>query len=298
MAGDPADKYLAGGPLPGGAPTGSDEFIGVPKGYTVPVGGPGHGGDMGDMFRDEGHTNYTLAGPGLARQFTSTIQPHAPLYAKGAEQQIRNMSVENLARLQGQLAEAGLIGPETRFRVGIPDDTTLAAYKKLLGVANNYAVDTDQALSMLKNTPSLMGGKVSVDKDGNLVEAGAAQYDTTGKRVDTTTTNVTALDAEQIANRAYQDALGSNATPKQRKALRAALQAYADAHPQVSTTNSTYDPDTGRELTSNTSTTGGVDAAGLGQIAQDQAQAAPDYAEVQAATTYFNALSGALGPAV
>ena len=293
---DPADKYPdypgAGATTSGGDTAGSRSMIGVPKDY------PGPAPNYADFFRPGGHID---TGGMIA---PSGAYLHPPQYASGEElSRLTALSAEDLARLQGAMAQAGLIGPKTKFRAGVVDSTTRTAYKKLLTVANQNGTSDIDALKYLRNNPESVGedaaeGRFGTVNAGGGSAAASPQYETHGKRVDKSVTNVTDLDAEQIANQAYQQALGSNAGPKQKRALRAALRAYAEAHPQISTTRSTYDPDTGRELSSSTSTRGGVDAAGLSQIAEDQAQAAPDYGEVQAATTYFNALASALGPAV
>lgn len=178
--GDPADKYTSGYEAATGggsddSTTSSGSFIGVPKGYSVPA-------NYADAFKPGGMAYSNPGGPGMMQP---SGMPHQPQYPAGAENDIRQLSTENLARLQGQLAIAGLIGPETRFRVGIPDSTTINAYKTLLGVANNYAISETDALQMLKEKPSLLGNQVSVDAQGNLVGGTGASLAHTETRTDT-----------------------------------------------------------------------------------------------------------------
>lgn len=101
------------------------------------------------------------------------------------------------------------------------------------------------------------------------------------------------LDARAAADEAWTSLYGKAATGKQAKALKAALNAYAQNHPSISTTTTTGagTPNS----TSSTTTKGGISSPGVQQIAEDQVKAAPGYGEYQAATTYFNALQQALG---
>ena len=110
-----------------------------------------------------------------------------------------------------------------------------------------------------------------------------------------TTTNITPvqhvddLDARAAANEAYSALLGREARGKEAGAIQAALNAYGKAHPSI---NTRVDDGKGNGTTT---TTGGMSSAAAGQIVEDQAKAAPGYAEYQSASTYFNALQQALG---
>lgn len=262
---------------PGGAaaPGEDPDFIGVPDDYSVPP-------TLGDWFRPERQ----IIAAGQLQGATSTF----PQYQEGTQNVLLSMSAENIARLQAQLSAVGLIGPETRFRVGVvtgTSDPTYTAFKKLLATANVYGTTWDRALNILAEKPAVTQAELDAEKEGGQ------KFDTTGSRTDTTTSRFTKLDAEAAADAAFQEALGQDASPKQAAALRKALNAYAKANPTVSTTDSTYDPETGRELTSTTQSTGGISEAGARQIATNIARQAPNYAEVQAATTYMNALEAA-----
>jgi hypothetical protein len=147
-----ADKdYLSGLPQ-GGGTSSSSGMIGVPDGYSVPA-------NDADFFKPGG----SMSTGGM---LFPTGQPHQPQYEDGSENVVRRMSVENLARLQSQMARVGLIGPSTKFRVGIPDPTTVTAYKKLLTIANNYAISDVQALDFLAENPEATGAQ-AVGADGS-----------------------------------------------------------------------------------------------------------------------------------
>lgn len=100
------------------------------------------------------------------------------------------------------------------------------------------------------------------------------------------------LDARAAAEEAYSALMGRSAKGKEADAVKAALNAYAEAHPTISTRTSTTK---NGHTDSSTVTTGGISDAGAKQIVEDQVRANPNYAEYQAATTNFNWLQQALG---
>lgn len=224
-----ADKYLAGQPTASkpaqAAPAGGEDMLGVPDGYSVPP-------TLGDWFRPE---RQVFAGGNLVGA-TSTF----PQYPEGAEQRIRNLSVENLARLQGQLATVGLIGPETRFRVGVPDSTTITAYKRLLEVANNYAISDSEALDMLARTPSMLGGDVTLDEDGNPIMAAEEGPTRTVNKTITEPTFTDPLTARAIVREAMQARLGRAPTADEYQDFRKLL-SNSEAGQDVTTTVTTTD---------------------------------------------------------
>lgn len=160
-----SSNYFEGQPAGGGGPSTSGGFIGVPDDHSVPA-------TLADYFKPGGATRVN------GMEFP-TNAPHVPQYRDGAEQNIRRLSAENLARLQAQLASVGLIGPETKFRVGVPDSTTVTAYKRLLEVANNYAISDSDALDLLAKTPQLRGDGTQIGPDGQVVGGPSKSVNTT-----------------------------------------------------------------------------------------------------------------------
>lgn len=79
-----------------------------------------------------------------------------PLYQSGEElAPPRGMrSTESIAQLQEYLAQTGLLGPETKFHVGLWDDPTRSAYRNLLEHANTRGLTWQQALVELAATPA------------------------------------------------------------------------------------------------------------------------------------------------
>lgn len=122
---------------------------------------------------------------------------------------------------------------------------------------------------------------------------GAGTGPSTTHQTDTSVQHFDDLDARAAADEAWTGLYGKAATGKQAAALKAALNAYAKAHPSVASATRTDD---GKgNTTSKTSTSGGISGAGAQQIAEDQVKGSSGYGEYQAATTYFNALQQALG---
>lgn len=77
------------------------------------------------------------------------------------------------------------------------------------------------------------------------------------------------------------------------KALQAMLNAYADAHPSITTQTTSTDAQGNSTTTSKSQ--GGVTQQDVSQLAQESLQAKPEYASYQAAATYFPLLEQALG---
>lgn len=129
-------------------------YIGMPKGY-VPT-SAGYGGPVSPGQAER------LASGGRFRE--PQITP--PRYKVGAEMEPRSYSPEMIARLQQQLAAAGLIGPSTRYRLGVWDSTSISAYKQLLAFANQGGTSREDALQTLLTAPQLRGDGQGVGGSG------------------------------------------------------------------------------------------------------------------------------------
>jgi len=106
-------------------------------------------------------------------------------------------------------------------------------------------------------------------------------------------------DVQALTTQVLTQALGRAPTPKEIAQYKATLNAAEKANPQVTTTKSQLIPDaaTGSVTIGNQSstTTGGLSSAAEQAMVQNQAQASPEYAKYQSATTYFNSLLNLLG---
>lgn len=117
-------------PPPGKAASAGPKPIGVPDDYSVPGG--------------------RAPTPGFGRGFGAPsdyqLPPRTPLYFDGDELAPASFSPEKVVALQKAMVTAGLIGPKTKFRLGVWDDTTRGAYTDLLAYANAAGVDDKEAL--------------------------------------------------------------------------------------------------------------------------------------------------------
>lgn len=109
--------------------------LGVPEGYTVP--GPKTADVLGVSVRVPG---------------TQMVQPR---YRSGDEFTPARLPPDRIAAAQRALLSAGLIGPKTKFRVGVWDEPTRSAYKNLLEFANTYGYTEDQALEVYAQSPEV-----------------------------------------------------------------------------------------------------------------------------------------------
>lgn len=117
------------------------KFIGVPKGYTRPG---------AQMRRVAGIANVAMP---------ANV---APLYAEGAQYDPGSLSATTIAKMQKALLEAGLYSSSAKFRLGVWDEETVKAYKKVLAFANQQGATWQSALQQLRSAPRL-------DDEGNAV---------------------------------------------------------------------------------------------------------------------------------
>ena len=261
------------GPPPSGnsssSSSGRNKYLGVPDNYTTTQYGgidEFHQGDPRDplLYRD----NRTVL----------------PRYDTGSEYDIYSLSVENLARLQAGMAAAGLISSTAKIHMGVADDTTLNAYKNLLEFSNRYGVDFQTGLGML--TDSAAATK-------KMLGAQPKQTSTS------TSTSVNLTDpqtAHAILRKTITDELGRAPTASEYQSFLSQLNGEEKANPSVSTTTSTYDPNTGHTTSSTTS--GGTTAPSPEVFADNLAHSGSLGVErntKMAGVDYYNAAMAALG---
>lgn len=120
-----------------------------------------------------------------------------------------------------------------------------------------------------------------------------------GPKFKTTTQTSTDLTdpatARAIATAVFQDLLGRDPGQGEISAYASALAASERANPSTMTTTTQYDETTGDAVGSSSTTSGGMTAQGRQQLAADAIKQNPEYGAVQAATTYMDALLGAVG---
>lgn len=97
-------------------------------------------------------------------EFTGLTQDPAQTkvryYGGDEREEIAGMSPEERAELQLTLRDLGLIGPETRIRLGVWDDTSASAFRQVLAWANTRGTGWRAALVDMGNSAALgeLGG--------------------------------------------------------------------------------------------------------------------------------------------
>lgn len=103
----------------------------------------------------------------------------------------------------------------------------------------------------------------------------------------------TVQDAHALTRGIYQSLMGRDPDENEQDRLASMITGYAQKHPSKTTTTQTTDIH--GNTSSSSSTTGGVTQAGMQDMLSQQAKADPEYGAYQAASTYWNALTSALG---
>lgn len=135
-----SDDLLSGGP-PVGDEYEEGSYLGVPKDYQFP-----------DRRPPQPHTFGLLKPP----------KPFEP-YMKGDEFTPSSLASEDRARIQLALREAGLYTKNERFQLGVWDQNTRNAYKRLLEYANGAGLEWQAALREYASAKELMGDTTGAD---------------------------------------------------------------------------------------------------------------------------------------
>ena len=132
-----ADDLINGGPPTGDYDQEDTPYLGVPKGYQFPERRPRMPATFG-------------LGP-------ERMGPAFEPYRKGDEFGPSTLAVEDRAKLQLALREAGLYTKSERFQLGVWDANTRTAYKRLLEYANGAGLPWQQALNEYSAVKAQMG---------------------------------------------------------------------------------------------------------------------------------------------
>lgn len=96
--------------------------------------------------------------------------------------------------------------------------------------------------------------------------------------------------AAAIATRAFQDLMGRDPGKGELGAFADALHNAESKSPIVTTTTTEFDPTTGEAIGADSTSSGGMDAAGKAYMAEQRVKGTKEYGVVQATTTYQNVL--------
>ncbi len=119
------------------------------------------------------YTGFKLSVSGEERRFGV---PTTPKYFDGDEDLINTFTREEIATVQQQMKAAGILG---KYRLGVVDDATLAAFKTVLGQANRTASDWTVGLKALQSGATGGPGltyRVSNPDDLNKIIEQSAKY--------------------------------------------------------------------------------------------------------------------------
>lgn len=118
---------------------------------------------------------------------------------------------------------------------------------------------------------------------GTYLGNGKAQ--TVDTRVDLTDPDT----AKAVATKLFQDLMGRDPGAGELTSFASALHTAEENNPVTQTTTTQYDMDTGQQLNTSTTSSGGVSAEGQQYIGENQIKGKKEYGAYQAATTYQNA---------
>lgn len=144
--GKKSDAKIEAGPPVGAAAAGGPKPIGVPAGFTAQRPQPRHASVFGVQVRVPGQEMGAVA----------------PRYFDGNEWDPATIPPEDRAQIQLALREAGLFSKGQKFTLGVWDESTRGAYKRLLAYANGTGQTWNEALQEYGRTG---GGSGMIDAD-------------------------------------------------------------------------------------------------------------------------------------
>lgn len=258
--------------------SGDSPYIGVSKDYLAP--------------------NRRYGAPGVVHSNVRGLEQvpakAAPRFTKASlDAMLSDTAPEDVFRMQRALSKAGLIGPKTRVTAGFWDDTTVSAYKKLLGFANRHGFESEvEALEAYA-----AGREAGLDLDGDGVADDAADAPFSGKktRTDRSVNLSDPASARQLLRKTLSDKLGRSPRRDEFDQFVGALRSFERANPSVSTTTQEYADD---ELVgTSTTSSGGLSEGAYTGFAEEYAQAGKLGEEAntfRVATDYYAAAMDAL----
>lgn len=146
--GKQSDAKIEAGPPVGAAAAGGPKPIGVPAGFTA------------QRPRNRTANVFGVDVPLPGQELASV----APRYFDGSEWDPATIPPEDRAQLQLALREAGLFSKGQKFTLGVWDESTRGAYKRLLAFANGTGQTWNEALQEYGRTGGAGGGSM-IDAD-------------------------------------------------------------------------------------------------------------------------------------
>lgn len=230
------------------------------------------------------------------------IDPNAPQSAQqfGAGGWVSTTEAENIyftwdQKRRDDFRAKALVGGLLKYGDG--DMEASALWKNLADQAANYGSQgqpispMDLMASYVKSNTNgsqwVRQGDFEVNQlTGEKKYVGPQFKTTTATRIDMTDPTT----ARAISNQLFQQLLGRDPNQGEIAAYAQALSQSEIQNPSQQTTTTQYDMSTGDPTNTSTVTAGGMTSEAQAQLAADQIKKKPEYGQVQAVTTYQNAL--------
>lgn len=243
---------------------------------------------------------------GAPRPFTSFSEAPKLISIPDAMGQFEQLKLKQKKALARKLALAGLLGSPYQSETldEFIDRTPLSEVQNAYGELLQAAAARYQAGQ--KMTPDeILNAHIEYNTAGggmfeDAATAGGSGSPLAGQTVTTRSRSVDIFsrdDARGLARSVLRRELDRDPTEEEFEDFVAALQTKQKENPTTTTTRTTYD-DMGNVASTNSTTRGGMTAAGIEEFATEQAQQNPGWAEWQAIGTYFPGVFPALAAGV
>lgn len=238
-----------------------------------------------------------------------TLGPDLFLSKNQAYDYLNNLNGKQLAGIRAKMVYGGLIQENDGFLEMLTKWKKLVDAAQGLSKANRKISPMDILDSYLGNGP--LGGKGGLGPNVGsvwqvqyrggrkfLVNSVTGQVKYEGPRFQTTyQKNIDLTDpttAKAIATSVFQQLMHRDPGQGELSAYGSALHQAEQANPQVTQTTTEYDMNTGEPIGETNRTSGGLSADAKQYMAEQKIKGTKEYASVQAATTYMNALESAI----
>ena len=225
----------------------------------------------------------------------STLTQDNWMNADEAALQYNSWSRKKRQDFVAQAKIGGLLSPEGGEVEGAQLWRMLVEEASYYGINQDKKVSPWDILSSYVEQSGASGEWVKDPSDPNFEVnrlTGERRY--VGPQFETTTqTNFDYSDpatARAIATSIWQQMMGRDPGAGELEKFAAALHSAESSSPVIASTTTEYDPVTGEAVNSTTETTGGMTDTGRAYLAENRVKGTQEYADVQAGTTYANAL--------
>lgn len=266
----------ASSPLLAGFGGGSgDKYYGVPDDYRVPA----------DRFSPRAPSTGPISPRAVDWNPSLGSQSKLPLYESGtALNLLRSLSDRDIAAMQRDLRAVGIIGPQTRVRLGdFTDPVTQKGFEELLGVANMMGTDFATAIQTLRSKPLGL-----YDEEGNFIGGGGGGGSRTQTSTSTTINLTDPTTARAVLRQALEDRLGRGPKEEEFQTFLSTLNNFERKNPRKETATTTVDAE-GNSSTTRTLSGSEVTPAAAADEFTRQGELGEEANTFMVANDYYNA---------